>query len=342
MQCALLRVGACFRSLSFLSHSRSPPCSPPSSPALLLLAAFHPLLFSVNLLLPVKTDKATPPPPSRPPAQACVPAASMDEHDAAGSSTGLVTIFDADWGPWVLTLGAGIASALFFSLRQRFRAPRVGVPDLPGALATAGAIRLRKGDVGDDAEVLRDFSRAVAAGGVHVMHLPEEPRVVRPHSEVQSPANAGNQKGLEACRQAFTEALANGRTGPISDASVQRILRMLSVGPAVSLLLQVGCPPSLQSHRFIVVCGGRTVRVLTIGFLPNPQTGKPQHVLTIASPDLLPAPSTDASESPANCREEGTELSYQVRPSTSVIGDIDSEILLEIPQWIGSYTDTDE
>jgi hypothetical protein len=245
---------------------------------------------------------------------------------SANGSGGLVTLFDGEWGPWVLTVGAGVASALFFSLRQRLRGPNAGAPSLPGNLARVGAIQLREGDVGDEIEVMRDFSRAIAAGGVHMMHLPDAPSVVKPPQWVQSPANVGNEAGIAACKAAFVEALAAGRTGPIPEAAVRRLVAMLSVGPAVSLLLQVGCPPSLQSHRFVVVCGDRTVRVLTIGFLPNPQTGKPQQLLTIASPNLL----LDVSE--------GTELSYSVRPVASD-SKIETEVAREMPRWMDAYTD---
>jgi hypothetical protein len=147
----------------------------------------------------------------------------------------------------------------------------------------------------------------------------------------------GNEAGIAACKVAFTEALTAGRTGPISEAAVRRLIAMLSVGPAVSLLLQVGCPPSLQSHRFVVVCGGRTVRVLTVGFLPNPETGKPQHLLTIASPNLLPDMPAGASGPPG---AEGTKLSYCVRPVASD-AQMEKELAQEMPRWVGAYTDTD-
>lgn len=256
---------------------------------------------------------------------------------AANGSGGLVTLFDGEWGPWVLTVGAGVASALFFRLRQRLRGPSTGASALPGNMAREGAVQLRAGDVGDEIEVLRDFSRAIAAGGVHVMHLPGAPSVVKPPQWVQSPANVGNNAGIAACKDAFTKALAAGRTGPIPEAAVRRLVAMLSVGPAVSLLLQIGCPPSLQSHRFVIVCGGQTVRVLTVGFLPNPQTGKPQHLLTIASPDLLP--DTPAGAGTAGTRSaEGTELSYSVRLVASD-SQIDKEVAREMPRWVDAYTD---
>jgi len=255
----------------------------------------------------------------------------MASGNGSGQPTGLIHLFDAEWGPWVLTVGAGVASALFFSLRQRWAGPAA---PLPGSLQLAGSVTLDEGDVGGEAEVLRDFSRALAAGGIHVMHLPGAPRVVPPPSGVNAPASVGSAAGLPACESAFAEALAAGRAGPVPEAAVKRLIGMLSVGPAVSLLLRVGCPPSLQSHRFVVVCGGRTARVLTVGFLPDPQTGKPRHLLTISSPDLL----ADAPAGGATHGREGTVLAYEVRP-VALNADIEREVAKEVPRWAAKYTD---
>lgn len=250
-------------------------------------------------------------------------------RNASGGT--LATLFELDWGPWVLTVGAGVASALFFGLRQRFNAPRLA-PGLPGGLQSSGAVTLEQGDVGGDDEVLRDFSRALAAGGVHVMHLPAAPQPVLA-AGVHSPANVGSEAGLAVCQVAFAAALSSGRAGAVPPGAAWRLTRMLSVGPAVSLLLRVGCPPSLQSHRFVIVCGGRTMRVLTVGFLPDTTTGKPQHLLTIATPDLLCQPPMGSADTPV-----GTQLTYSVRP-VAPNANIEAEVALEVPRWAAAYTD---
>ena len=214
-------------------------------------------------------------------------------------------------------------------LAQRFFSPET---QLPGRLKPLGIVKLCDRDIGNDEEVLEDCARALAAGGVHVLHLyrdargvhlPTAPVLVLPPAGVTSPVNSG-QPALAACADALSATLSSGCSPAVSDCALLRLVRMLSVGPAVSMLMSVDCPPSLQEHRFVIVCSSSSIRALTVGFLPD-EEGVPCLLLTIASPCVLLEPEPD-----------GVQLSYVVRP-VEADAQIELEVAKELTTWANTY-----
>mmetsp|Transcript_8236 Transcript_8236/g.24863 ORF Transcript_8236/g.24863 Transcript_8236/m.24863 type:complete len:267 (+) Transcript_8236:64-864(+) len=243
-----------------------------------------------------------------------------------------------DWTTLLVTLGAGLAAATYFH-RCVYRGVPPALPP-PGGLQTKGTVQLERGDVGGEEEVKRDYGRALAAGGIHLLVPPAPPAALPP------PADGGDREA------AFEAALAKACGGEaLSEATMVRLRAMLSVSPAVSLLLKLQCAPALQSHRFVVVCsgggdgGGARVRVLTVGLLPSPATGKPRHFLTITSPDLTESGVERASGRSSSGRGGGGRggeewfplLRYEVR-AVGPGADVEKEIALEVPRWCADET----
>ena len=207
----------------------------------------------------------------------------------------------ADGTTWTLTLAAVVIALLYFVSRQK------GDPKLPGRMLRAGRIDLSPDDFGHDAEVLRDFSRAYLARGIHMLRIGVPVAAVEP---LKAPAGITSadlreDAGLDACRRALADCLTGADGAAIGEAPVQRLISMLSVGPAFAVLTNTGCPPMLQHHRFVIVRGASSLHALIVGFIGEP--GQAQWLLTIASPNLLDDASRLAPRWPKSREWDGRE-----------------------------------
>ena len=100
-------------------------------------------------------------------------------------------------------------------------------------------------------------------------------------------------------------------------------MQMISFTPASVVLRHTGCPAALYSHRFVVLHGPRTLRVLAAGFVGQDQA----HLLTVATPNLL----VDAGGGGSL----GCTVEYQARPSSSA--NIDDALSGSVRGWLAAY-----
>ena len=191
----------------------------------------------------------------------------------------------------------------------------------PYQLKPSGSHTLHSRDFGPDSEVLRDFARTFLAKGILCLRVDIDRLIVA----AESP-QVGNPSSHEECRDAIVKLLQSDGQLPLTESVVWNLLRMLSVSPAVALMVSLGCPPCLQNHRFVIVHGGSQLRCLTMGFLPDMSTGKPAWLMCIASPDLTVQPANN----------QRYNLTYTVRP-VSPLATIEDELTRERPFWVRLY-----
>ena len=184
-----------------------------------------------------------------------------------------------------------------------------------------GRFEMHAKDFGDAAETRRDVARTFAAGCICVQVDGEPtPALMRPPSGLKPGVDAAS---VDAHIATFKEAL--GLRVPSVDlsagATFERLLRMLTVNPAMSALTTAGEVPMLKHNRFLirVVTGASdadappSLHCLTIGYVgAPPNKPKSDEVLTVASPNLLVAPAAGADGASAL----DYALTYALRKAT--------------------------
>jgi hypothetical protein len=221
--------------------------------------------------------------------------------------------------PWAMTALAVIVPVLARMLFQRLRAPT----PLPGKLQPSGEVELTNVDLGDDPETLRDMCRAYRAGGIWILTAGQLVQLRPPD---------GTPGGLEVdalvvAKASFLAALNELSAERVTDATLSRMVPMLSVGPAFALLTKTGCMPIFQQHRFVVALGSSdgvpSLRVLTTGFVGTPDgENRTKFLLAMASPDLRATPKE--KEAPVTIR-------YDVLPAKRAR--IEEELERAAPRW---------
>tara|TARA_B100000524_G_scaffold240278_1_gene128288 strand:+ start:256 stop:930 length:675 start_codon:yes stop_codon:yes gene_type:complete len=217
-----------------------------------------------------------------------------------------------EWSVSVTTSAVTLLALGFATYVMRRR--RHSVVDLPGKLREEGSLSLKPADFGAKEEMLRDCQRAVEAGGVLLLR-----------EGSRAPERLALQAEARSWESAFAAALGTG-TLPLPPPLLERLVPMLSVGPALGVLLGAECVPSFRHHRFVVVVREGMLRTHTLGVVGMP--GEAQFLLTIRSPNLLHEGS-DAIN--------GYTVTYTCT-SARRMGpqDVEKAILSHAPEWLSN------
>lgn len=220
---------------------------------------------------------------------------------------------------WTLTLAAIVIALLYYVSRQK------AAPKLPGAMQRAGNVDLSPSDFGKDDEVMRDFARAYAAHGLHIL------RIGGGASTKVEPLVPPADRAPEACKMALAGCLEGADGTGVGEAPLQRLISMLSVGPAFAVLTNTGCPPMLQHHRFVIVHSASRLHALIVGFMGEPGSLSTPWLLTIASPNLLDKELPPLGE-PLECT-----VGYELSAVTSSKPKIEDELRRQAARWASAF-----
>ncbi len=237
----------------------------------------------------------------------------------------LLVVDENQWPTLLLTMGGALASAILYNLRSRIFSSHAAPPHTN--MQPSGVVTID--EMPDDNEAMRDFARAYLASAVLLLRADNATLLpaCAPHQPHHGERGALDSARCDECRDALVASLEQGGQLPLAESAAKKLVRMLSVSPAVALLIATGCPPTLQQHRFVVLHGAGQLRVLTVGFLPDMRTGKPAWLLVMASSDLsAPAPRAGAE----------LTVSYSVRP-VRASATIESELARETPQILREF-----
>lgn len=190
-----------------------------------------------------------------------------------------------------------------------------------------GRFVLKQKDFGDEAETRRDVCRTFQAGSIHVQCDGGDTFALRPPPGL---ASGVDREAVEQHNSAFLDALRKSLPQlEISSEVFKRILPMLTVNPAFNALQAAGELPMLKNNRFLIKAAtgdgdSRYLHILTIGFVapppgPNASAAGDEHVLTVASPDLLRALPTASALT--------YELTYALRRKSCTL--LEEELLVD-------------
>lgn len=141
---------------------------------------------------------------------------------------------------------------------------RLPAPERPGNLQAEGSVSLKASDFGDKDEIHRDCQRAINAKGVLVLGA---------GAAAPAPLVLRREEGCtwqRALASTLTSLDGASDAEPLTEEVLARLLPMLTVGPALSVLLAAHCVPSLQHHRFVIVLYPGGLRTHTLGFVGMP------------------------------------------------------------------------
>ena len=150
-------------------------------------------------------------------------------------------------------------------LEQEFQHLHRGPEPFPLALRLLHELRLSGSDLDTLANSRRDAVRSIRARHVTIV----SPNSASPTAVELPHASSGdvNAEVVEACWEDFarrlTAALAEESEGgtlttAAREAVLARVCRLLTVNPAMKLMIKSGCPPQMSQPHYVVMCGKST------------------------------------------------------------------------------------